>query len=329
MADALSKDEIDALLKGMADGEVAVDAQSSPRDVAQPVSLVADRDESPRRRFPALTLVHERFARELGKVLGGLFESGVTVTRRETFAHDFSIVRNRLAPGTVNGIFKLAPFNGEALAIVPAALAFEMVDRLFGGPGRVPPNVGERELSPIALRTVEGIVARMLGAFAAAFVPLLKVECSFVRSEPNPTLIDIAALDDTVIGFETECELGAGLATVTIVVPQSALESARGKLDDSKAVVPRVDRAWLGALRGAVEQTEVQLSADLGRIELSARQVLALRAGDVLNLPTRGEDPLAVRIEGTPLMTGVAGVSRGRNAVRILGFDAADLQLGD
>ena len=57
--------------------------------------------------------------------------------------------------------------------------------------------------------------------------------------------------------------------------------------------------------------------------------MLALRAGDVLHLPTRGEDALAVRIEGTPLMTGVAGVSRGSNAVRILGFDAADLHLGE
>ena len=69
MADALSRDEIDALLRGMADGDVALAAEDSPRDVAQAVSLVADRDESPRRRFPALTLVHERFARELGKVL--------------------------------------------------------------------------------------------------------------------------------------------------------------------------------------------------------------------------------------------------------------------
>src|SRR4051812_21096212 len=146
MADALSRDEIDALLRGMADGEVALAAEESPRDVAQVVSLVADRDESPRRRFPALTLVHERFARELGKVLGALFETGVTVERRDTFAHDFVTVRNRLAPGTLQGLFTLAPFSGEALVLVPPALSFEMVDRLFGGPGRVPPDVGEREL---------------------------------------------------------------------------------------------------------------------------------------------------------------------------------------
>jgi len=329
MADALSRDEVDALLRGMADGEVALAAESSPRDVAQPVSLVVERDQSPRRRFPALALVHERFVRELGKTLGSLFETGVTVERRESFAHDFSTVRNRIAPGTVQALFALPPFIGEVLLLVPPALAFEMVDRLFGGPGRVPPDVGERELSPIAVRTVEGIAGRVVAAFAAGFAPLLQVQCSFLRSEPNPTLLEIAPGADTVIGFDTECDLGAGASTMTIVVPQAAFESVRGKLDDSKSVVPRVDRAWLGALRGAVEQTEIVLSADLGHLEMSAREVLALRAGDVLSLPTRGEDPLPVRIEGTPLMTGVAGVSRGRNAIRILGFDAADLQLGE
>jgi flagellar motor switch protein FliM len=330
MADALSRDEIDALLRGMADGEVAVDAEATPRDVAQPLSLVAERDANPRRRFPGLTQVHDRFARELGKTLGALFEAGVTVERRETYAYDFATVRNRIAPGTMQGICAFAPLPGEGLVLIPATLAFEMVDRLFGGPGRVPPDVGERALSPIALRTVEGIAARAIAAFAAAFAPLLPLEARLLRSEPDPALLEIVPAGDPVIGFDTACDLGAGSGLVTIVLPQAMLESARNKLDDgAKAVVPRVDGAWLGALRAAVEQTEVHISADLGRLELSARQVIALRPGDVLHLPTRGDDALAVRIEGMPLMTAVAGVSRGRNAVRILGFDAADLPLGE
>jgi flagellar motor switch protein FliM len=90
-----------------------------------------------------------------------------------------------------------------------------------------------------------------------------------------------------------------------------------------------------GAITGAAlarelgAEFDVVLSADLGRLEMTTREVLGLRAGDVLHLSTRGEDALPIRVEGTPLMTGVAGVSRGRNAVRILGFDAGDLHLGD
>ena len=156
MADALSREEIDALLRGMADGEVAVDADSGPRGEATPVSLVADRDENPGRRFPALALVHERFVRELGKVLMQMFEANVSADRKDTFSLDFLTVKNRITPGTVAALFHLAPFSGEVLLLLPPALGFEVVDRLFGGPGRVPPDVGERELSPISLRTEAG-----------------------------------------------------------------------------------------------------------------------------------------------------------------------------
>ena len=329
MADALSREEIDALLRGMADGEVAVDADSGPRGEATPVSLVADRDENPGRRFPALALVHERLERELGKVLMQMFEANVSADRKDTFSLDFLTVKNRITPGTVAALFHLAPFSGEVLLLLPPALGFEVVDRLFGGPGRIPPDVGERELSPISLRTMEGVVTRFMEAFATGFSPLVEVESKFLRSETNAMLLEIAAPSDSVIGFETEIDLGSGQQRLTIVLPQSVLESARARASEGKSLLPRVDRNWLGALRGAVEQTDVVLSADLGRLEMTTREVLGLRAGDVLHLSTRGEDALPIRVEGTPLMTGVAGVSRGRNAVRILGFDAGDLHLGD
>ena len=118
MADALSREEIDALLRGMADGEVAVDADSGPRGEATPVSLVADRDENPGRRFPALALVHERFVRELGKVLMQMFEANVSADRKDTFSLDFLTVKNRITPGTVAALFHLAPFSGEVLTTV-------------------------------------------------------------------------------------------------------------------------------------------------------------------------------------------------------------------
>ena len=329
MADALSREEIDALLRGMADGDVAVEADSGPRGEATPVSLVADRDENPERRFPALALVHERFVRELSKTLLQMFEANVTVERKDTYALDFVTVKNRIMPGTVAALFTLAPFAGEVLLLLPPALGFETVDRLFGGPGRIPPDVGERELSPISLRTIEGVVVRFMEAFAIGFSPLVEVQSTFLRSETNAMLLEIAGPTDTVIGFETEVDLGSGVQRLTIVLPQSVLESARTRASESRSLLARVDRNWLTALRGAVELTEVVLSADLGDLEMTTRQVLALRAGDVLHLSTRGEDALPIRVEGTAVMTGVAGVSRGRNAVRILGFDAAELHLGE
>jgi flagellar motor switch protein FliM len=40
--------------------------------------------------------------------------------------------------------------------------------------------------------------------------------------------------------------------------------------------------------------------------------------GDLIAIETRPDDPLGVSVEGIRLLTGVPGVSRGNNAVRVI-----------
>jgi flagellar motor switch protein FliM len=47
------------------------------------------------------------------------------------------------------------------------------------------------------------------------------------------------------------------------------------------------------------------------------RDVLALRAGDVLALGTGREGPVRVRVEGRTVFVGAPGVAGGNNAVRV------------
>lgn len=328
MADELTRDEVEALLAGLGDGRVALEEEGAARGAARRVALVRGADESPERRFPGLVVLHERFVRELATALGSLFESAITVERREIATLEPGTLRNRIAPGAVLTVFSLVPLAGEGLLVLPPSLAFEMVDRLFGGPGKVPAEVRERPPSPIARRTIERIAGKMLGAFAAACRPVLPLECAPLRTETDPLLVSLGGAAELAVTLESLVDLGSGPVPAWLALPQAALEAARGKLDDARPSQASPDRAWLGALRAAIEQSDVVVAADLGRITLSAREVLALRVGDVLRLPTRGDDPLAVRVEGAPLLVGQAGVSRGRNALRIVGFapDASNLE---
>ena len=60
------------------------------------------------------------------------------------------------------------------------------------------------------------------------------------------------------------------------------------------------------------------MSVELGTAEVSTREVLALKVGDLIAIETRSDDPLAVYVEGIRVMTGLPGISRGNNAVRIV-----------
>jgi len=61
----------------------------------------------------------------------------------------------------------------------------------------------------------------------------------------------------------------------------------------------------------------VNVVAELGRVTLKLSQVLGLRVGDTLRLPSPANDPVLVRVEGVPKFDAVPVISRGQVAVKI------------
>lgn len=70
-------------------------------------------------------------------------------------------------------------------------------------------------------------------------------------------------------------------------------------------------------MAAAVLRIPVTVVAELGRVTLKLSQVLGLRAGDTLRLPSAANDPVLVRVEGVPKFDAVPVISRGQVAVKI------------
>jgi flagellar motor switch/type III secretory pathway protein FliN len=67
----------------------------------------------------------------------------------------------------------------------------------------------------------------------------------------------------------------------------------------------------------AAMRIPVTVVAELGRVTLRLSQVLGLRVGDTLRLPSAANDPVLVRVEGVPKFDAVPVISRGQVAVKI------------
>lgn len=317
MSDALSQDEVDALLRGLADGEVPADADRGARGEARRYDLIGE-ERLVARRFPALDLVHERLARRLRRSLGSFIGSPPTIELAPLQMVKFGTFRNRLPTPSSLHLFTMAPLRGQALMVVSPPLAFGIVDRVFGGAGRTPASLAAREYSAIETQMIQRLVTRALADLSEAWAPVHGLMCTFVRSELNPASVAICAPGDMMLVLDLRCELGGNASTLTLAVPYAMLEPLRGKLGEPQANTHGPDRDWLGALTRVVRDTAVLVSAELGTRELATREVLQLKVGDVLTLGTRGDDPLDLKVEGVSLLAGVPGVSRGNNAVRIL-----------
>jgi hypothetical protein len=71
-------------------------------------------------------------------------------------------------------------------------------------------------------------------------------------------------------------------------------------------------------LESAMGGARLRLDVMLGSVELELPRILQLRAGDVLRLPRRLDEPLVVACAGRPLAHAVLGERQGRRSVQLL-----------
>ena len=317
MSETLSQDEVSALLRGLADGDVPAEETAPEPGATRDYDLLGE-ERIVARRFQALELVRERLVRRMKVSFATVLGTPPEVEAKPLEMLKFATFRNRLETPANLHLFTMAPLRGQALVVVSSNLAYGLVDKVFGGLGRIPTNGPRRECSAIEMQTVQRVVVQTLADFTEALAPLHPIGCAFARSETNPISVAICAPTDQVLMLPFACDLGSGSTALTIAIPFAMLEPIRAKLGEPEAAERGPDVTWMAALRDAVEATEVTMSVELGTIEITAREFLKLKAGDLLTIEARAEDPLGVSIEGIPLMTGVPGVSRGNNAVRVI-----------
>jgi flagellar motor switch protein FliM len=104
-----------------------------------------------------------------------------------------------------------------------------------------------------------------------------------------------------------------GDSCITVVTSAEALEAAT-KEQVTDEVTHRDPR-----LAEALQDVEVEVVAELGRVKMGLRDVLSVCVGQVIRLSTALDDPVMIRVAGIPKLTGVPVVSRGQLAIDVRG----------
>jgi len=321
MSNILSQDEVNALLRGVADGTTPVEGDEQETPGVRPCDLTSQ-ERTLYGRMPGLDRIFDSFLRTLRGTMetllgeiGGVTLAGIELVRYRSWL-------SRLAPPVNVNIFRLAPLHGNGLLVVSQPLASAALEVAFGGQSRRQTPVEGREYSGIETRVLQRFVARVLADFQDAWRPIQQLELSIVRSESNPAHAVVAMEDAVVLVAELRVLLEAdeGL-TLSIAIPYAARDPVRQKLT-GEFETPDDERgaSWASELRGRIGDVKLGIKAELGSCRMTLRQVMALGPGDVLTLEKKREEPIVMRIEKVPKFLGLPGVAGEGHAVRIVGW---------
>ncbi|MBN8761489.1 MAG: flagellar motor switch protein FliM [Thiobacillus sp. 65-69] len=311
----LSQDEVDALLKGVT-GETD-DAPADNQDAAgvRPYNL-ATQERIVRGRMPTLEIINERFARQLRIGLYNFLRRGVEISVGPVKVSKYSeFIRNLVVPTNLN-LVQFKPLRGTALMIFNPDLVFLMVDNLFGGDGRFHTRIEGRDFTQTEHRIIQRALGIVFECYSKSWEPVYPVSFEFMRSEMNTQFANIATPNEVVVHITFAIELGQNSGEMHFCLPYSMIEPIKDLLTSSlQAENLEVDKRWLRLMRQQVQLAEVELVADLGTARVSLRDIVNLKAGDVI--PLTIPPTVEAKVDGVPVMECAYGKFNGQYTLRV------------
>ncbi|MFT4711908.1 MAG: flagellar motor switch protein FliM [Candidatus Azotimanducaceae bacterium] len=314
MQDLLSQDEIDALLHGVDDGDVEVEADIGSNE-SRSWDLTSQ-DRIVRGRMPTLEMINERFARYTRISLFNLLRhsadvavAGIQVTKFGEYLHTLYV------PTSLN-LIRVRPLRGTALFILDAKLVFKLVDNFFGGSGRHAKIEG-REFTPTELRVVQLVLKQIFVDLKEAWGNVLDIDFEYLSSEVNPALANIVSPGEVVVVNSFHIEMDGGGGDLHLAFPYSMLEPIREQLDTGlQSDVSELDDRWEGALRNEVLNCDVKLNCTIAQRQIALRDLVNLEAGDVIPIEMP-EDHILTANE-IPMFRTSLGVVNGNLGLKVL-----------
>lgn len=318
MSQILSQEEVDALLKGISDGDVETESQKEyDPSVAVRYDLTSQ-DRIIRGRMPTLEMTNEKFARFFRVSLSSLLRKVVSVSALSIDTIKYGDFLKTLPVPTSLHLFRIDPLRGNAIVVVESKVIFTLVDIVFGGSGRDVFKVEGREFTAIENSLIKKVVLSALLDLEKAWKTLLDAKMTYQRSEVNPQFAHIVPLSDVVIVVNFEIEMDYTSGVMSLCIPYSTLEPIRDKLQAGfQSDQLEVDKDWEKRLKEELMSSSLELIAQLGRTHLLTRDVRDLKIGDVILLDRYASDSIDVYVDGIPKFKAYAGVHRGNQALQI------------
>ena len=319
MSEVLSQGEVDALLRGVGDGDIETETDEAPEEVSGIVPYdLTSQEKIIRGRLPTLDIINQMFSRLFRNTFSTLMRKSVDVSTVSTDTIKFGdFLRSLPVPSSLH-IFRMEPLRGHGLIVVESKLVFAVVDTFFGGSGVKEAKITGRDFSAIEIRMTKSVVLSALEDLEKAWRPVHTVTTNFVRSEVNPQFAAIVPPTDIVLVILFEIEMENISGTLTICLPYAAIEPVIPKLKAQfQSEEMEVDQVWVRRLRTELLTTEVEVITELGSTVITPQELMGFKVGDTLMLGNDVTDPLTLKVEQNPKFKGFPGVSRGNKAIQI------------
>jgi flagellar motor switch protein FliM len=320
MNEVLSQDEIDQLLTAISSGDIETEEVQQPADQRKIKIYDFKRpDKFSKEQIRTVSIMHETFARLTTTSLSAQLRSLVHVHVASVDQLTYEEFIRSIPNPTTLAVINMDPLKGSAVLEIDPSVTFSIIERLFGGQGEGAKV--NRDLSDIEQSVMEGIIVRILGNMREAWSQVIDLRPRLGQIETNPQFAQIVPPTEMVVLVTLETKVGEVEGMMNFCIPYLTIEPIISKLSAQywySSVRRGTTTENLNILRERLASIEVSVAAEVGKMDLTMRDVLNLTQGDVIRLSnTRIGDPMVLKVGNKPKFQCRPGVVGNKLAVQV------------
>jgi flagellar motor switch protein FliM len=321
MTEVLSQEEIDQLLTAINAGDTETEEIKPAADTRKIKIYDFKRpDKFSKEQIRTISMMHDTFARLTTTSLSAQLRSMVHVHVASVDQLTYEEFIRSIPTPTTLAIINMDPLKGNAILEIDPAVTFSIIDRLFGGSGEG--TKAQHELTDIESAVMEGIIVRILGNMREAWTQVIDLRPRLGQIDTNPQFAQIVPPTDMVVLVTLETKVGDVEGMINFCIPYLTIEPIIGKLSTQfwfSTVHRGTTTENLTVLKDKLAAIDVDVVAEIGKINIPVREVLSLRVGDVVRLyNTKIGDPYSLNIGNKKKFLCRPGVIGKKIAVQVL-----------
>lgn len=320
MAKILSQDEIDALLTTVSGSEGEVEEDKLEDEKLR--SIVAYDFKHPNRvskdQIRTLENMHDNFAGHYGSTLSTVLRTIVDIDLVSVDQITYSEFIMSLVTPSCTFTFAAHPLEGGCLVDFNPTLTFALIDRMFGGSGKILES--ERELTGIERAVVGRLTQKLFSDLERAWENIQQLDIEQRSFETNPQFIQIVPPGETVVVVSFQVKMFQSTGLLTICYPYVSLEPVITKLSAQNwidATAKKNQERDRNIIRDNLKGVKSELAAELLETKLKMKDFLNLRPGDIVPTETRINQMVSVFVSGRKKFLARPGLSGKKKAVQI------------
>ncbi len=321
MAEKLSQSQIDALLSAAFSGGLSQPKEEAPEKKYRKYDFTSPRKFT-KDRLKMLNGIFENYSRALNTRINGLMHATCEVEVESVEEQRYYEFSNALSEGAVVALAHLVMKDKKEdspiiLYATPTVLV-SMMDRMMGGTGEMEDDLpSDYTYTDLDLCLYESLMKEFISIMGGSWENYIQLEFEPGRIEPNPTLVQLISLEETVVLVGLDIKFQNCQGRMNICLPGTVLANifTEINLENPTLRLEREDHS--DDIYEQLQDTSLDVFAELGRTSLQLRDIYNLNVGDVIDLGQKKDASVVLRIGGRQWFEGLMGVYDRHLAVKV------------